>query len=124
MEALEGLDTLAVHLLTMLGNTAQLERLLSGSNAADLDTVAPALERQGQWHALALLKVSQGYLNDAVRIWKVRVRPIFHQILCSRTAHQVLSCVTPATLSSTSSTATGSLSVLLLSIKSWCRFCF
>lgn len=71
VEALDGVDTLAIHLLALLGWTTELDRLAAGSSGASLESVAPLLQQQGQWHSLAMLSVARGRPEDALQIWKV-----------------------------------------------------
>ena len=73
VEALDGIDTLAVHLLAELGRTTTLESLSSSSNAVDLQAVTPVLQRHQQWHALAILEAANDQATGALDIWKVRL---------------------------------------------------
>ena len=71
-EALSGVDTLAAHLLTILGRSGELEGLVSSKNAISLGAVASTLQHHRQWQALAVLTLARGAPEDAITIWKVR----------------------------------------------------
>ncbi|KAK9804448.1 hypothetical protein WJX73_002374 [Symbiochloris irregularis] len=70
IEALEGVDTLAVHLLTELGGPTKLEALLAGRTSVKLASVGPLLEHSRQWHGLALLHSARGEPRRALDIWQ------------------------------------------------------
>ena len=100
VEAPAGVDTLAAHLLAVLGNTAKLEELVTGSNAVSLAAVTPVLQEHGQWHALARLTAASGKVEDALAIWKVRTSLCCPAAVCYPTCRPVHSydCSSPAAL--------------------------
>lgn len=72
MQALEGVDGLAVHLLACTGSLAELRDLLEQPCQAQLQPLQPVLAEHGCLDALGLLQASHGLSAEALETWKVR----------------------------------------------------
>ena len=73
--ALQGVDSLAVHLLACAGSRAELRELLQQPGQALLSAVQPVLEAQQCLDALGLLQAARGHSQPALSTWQARVAP-------------------------------------------------
>ena len=71
VEALPGVDTLALHLLASTGARAELRELLQQPTQALLAALQPVLEAQGCLDALGQLQAARGHSQLALSTWQV-----------------------------------------------------
>ena len=71
VQALQGVDSLAVHLLACTGSRAELRELLQQPTHALLGPLQPVLEAHGCLDALGLLQAARGHSQLALSTWQV-----------------------------------------------------
>ena len=72
VQACEGVDGLAVHLLASTGLIAELRELLEQHCEAQLQPLQPVLTEHGCMDALGLLQAADGLAAEALATWQVQ----------------------------------------------------
>ena len=72
MDMLDGVDTLAICLLSRQQMTAELMEFVRHDNRANIGIVDQNLQASGDLNALAFLYANSGKPLEALRIWQVK----------------------------------------------------